>query len=79
MSTARFKANRKATGDRINRITARIETGRDDVDDNAMEVDGDGMNLKGQVGAGATVRTLIPSSRFSSFILLHPDNPVDAP
>ena len=60
---------KKSSKGRVSRSTARIETGGDDVDDNAMEVDGDEMNLKDQVGAVATVRTLIPSSRFSSFIL----------
>ena len=68
---------RKSSRGRITRSTARIETGEDNVVDNGMEVDGDEMNQKDQVGSGDAVRTLIPSSLFSSFILWHPDNPVD--
>ena len=71
------KAGKPSKG-RTTRSTACVEMSGDDVD-NAIEVDGDDheMNLKEQVGSGATVRTLTPSSRFSSFILWHPDNPVD--
>jgi len=67
------KAKKSSKG-RMTRSTAHIET---DGDDNAMEVDGDEVNLKDQISPGETARTLIPSSQFSSFILWHPDNPVD--
>jgi len=65
---------------RATRSAARAEADADDVEVNseAMDVDvnDDMVNLE-EEDVQRTVRTLVPSSQFSSFILWHPDNPVD--
>jgi ribonuclease H2 subunit C len=48
-----------------------------DVDVEGEENLDDGMDVDEPSIDPASIRTLVPSSRFSSFILWHPDNPVD--
>ncbi|RDB18478.1 hypothetical protein Hypma_000313 [Hypsizygus marmoreus] len=78
-SNGKMKANgKKNATKRKTRSAARAEEDEDyERKDEGDEVNGDAMYIDVDADAEKSLRTLIPSSQFSSFVLWHADNPVD--